>query len=346
MSIPQNAFGFTKSAPNTPNNYSTISQPELHQSTEIIGKIQAYFRERIVGQEWLSMSLLAAVMANGHILLESVPGLAKTSAARILTDAVAGAFARIQCTPDLLPSDIIGTQIFNYANNTFETRKGPVFANFVLLDEINRSSSKTQSAMLEAMQERQTSIGGSIYKLPEVFIVIATQNPIEHEGTYPLSEAQLDRFMLKETLHYPSREEEIEILDRVEKKVFVKAPAVLSVKDISILHQIAQRVYVDVSIKRYIVSIIQATRDVQRFIPAELAQYVTLGASPRGAIAFMEMAKAVAIMKGRTYVTPDDVKIMRYSVLRHRLSLSYAAVADNVAVETIIDAIFGAVAAP
>ncbi|MCL1852049.1 MAG: MoxR family ATPase [Peptococcaceae bacterium] len=325
---------------------STISQSELYQCTEIIHKIQTYFRERIVGQDWLAMSLLAALMANGHILLESVPGLAKTSAARILTDAVDGAFARIQCTPDLLPSDIIGTQIFNYANNTFETRKGPVFANFVLLDEINRSSSKTQSAMLEAMQERQSSIGGAIYKLPDVFIVIATQNPIEHEGTYSLSEAQLDRFMLKETLNYPSRDEEIEILDRIEKNVFVKAPAVLAIEDIDILQQVTQKVYVDVSIKRYIVNIIHATRETPRFIPPELAQYVTLGASPRGAIAFMEIAKAVALIMGRTYVTPDDVKLMRYSVLRHRVALSFAAVADNVPVESIIDAIVGAITAP
>jgi MoxR-like ATPase len=328
-------------------NVSTnISQHELYKSIDIINKIQVYYQERIVGQKRLAMSLLASFMANGHILLESVPGLAKTSAARVLTDAVSGEFSRIQCTPDLLPSDIIGTQIFNYATNTFETKQGPVYANFVLLDEINRSSAKTQSAMLEAMQEYQTSIGGVIYKMPEVFIVIATQNPIEQEGTYLLSEAQLDRFLIKENLDYPTREEELEILNRVEKDVFVKSPSILTVKDINYLQNITKKVYVDDSVKKYIVNIIQATRHTEQFIPRELAQYVTLGASPRGAIAFMAVSKAVALMMGRSYVTPDDVKLLRHSILRHRIALSFAAVADNVNVEIIIDAIIGAIKAP
>lgn len=323
-----------------------ISQQELHRCTEIIHKIQAYYRERIVGQHWLSLSLLATFMANGHILLESVPGLAKTSAAKVLTDAVAGEFSRIQCTPDLLPSDIIGTQIFNYSTNTFETRQGPVFANFILLDEINRSSSKTQSAMLEAMQERQVSIGGVVYRLPDTFVVIATQNPIEQEGTYLLSEAQLDRFLLKEKLTYPTREEEWEIMNRIERDAFVKAPAVLAINDIQYLQQITGKVYMDSSIKRYIVNIIHATREPHRFIPPALAQYVTLGASPRGALAFMAVAKAMALMMGRTWTTPDDVKLLRHSVLRHRISLSYAAVASEVPVETIIDALVDAIQSP
>lgn len=324
----------------------SISQSELYKSTEIINKIQKYYKERIVGQNGLAMSLLVTFMVNSHILIESVPGLAKTSAARVLTDAVSGKFSRIQCTPDLLPSDIVGTQIFNYSNNTFETKQGPVYANFVLLDEINRSSAKTQSAMLEAMQEYQTSIGGVIYKMPEVFIVIATQNPIEQEGTYLLSEAQLDRFLLKEKLDYPNREEELEILNRIEQDVFVKSPSVLTIDDISYLQRITKKVFIGAAVKRYIVNIIHATRESSKFIPSTLSHYVTLGSSPRGAIAFMEAAKAVALMKGRTYVTPDDVKLLRHSILRHRIALSYAAVVDDVHVETIIDAIVGALVAP
>ncbi|MCL1917543.1 MAG: MoxR family ATPase [Peptococcaceae bacterium] len=327
-------------------NSPAISQYELYKSVELINKIQVYYKERIVGQERLSQSLLTACMSNGHILLESVPGLAKTRAARVLTECVSGTFSRIQCTPDLLPSDIIGTQIFNYANNTFETRQGPVHANFVLLDEINRSSAKTQSAMLEAMQEHQTSIGGVPYKMPNIFIVIATQNPIEQEGTYPLAEAQLDRFLLKEKLDYPNIHEELEILNRIEQDAFAKASPVLSLSDMSFLQHITKKVYVDDAIKHYIVNIIQATRHPQSWPHKELSQYVTLGSSPRGAIALMEAAKAMALIMGRTYATPDDVKHMRHSVLRHRIALNYAAIADGVSVETIIDALFGAILAP
>ena len=213
------------------NNYNkknNIEQEELNKSIEILDKIQKYYNNKIVGQDNLRKSLLIALMANGHILLESVPGLAKSTAAKVMTDAFAGSFSRIQCTPDLLPSDIIGTQTFNYAKNTFDTKIGPIYANFVLLDEVNRSSSKTQSATLEAMQERQMSIGGMIYKFPEIFVVIATQNPVEQEGTYLLSEAQLDRFLLKEKLDYPSIEEEIEILNRIEKNVFVKDKPIIT----------------------------------------------------------------------------------------------------------------------
>ncbi|MBP3708714.1 MAG: AAA family ATPase [Clostridia bacterium] len=327
-------------------NISKISELELQKCNEIITKIQNYYSEKMVGQYRLKVSLLAAVIANGHILLESVPGLAKTTAAKVLTEAVSGQFSRIQCTPDLLPSDIVGTQTFNYATNTFETKLGPVYANFVLLDEINRSSAKTQSAMLEAMQEGQASIGGQIYKMPEVFIVIATQNPIEQEGTYMLAEAQLDRFLLKEKLDYPTKSEELEILNRIEKDVFSQSKPVLDLKSITYLQNVAKKVYIDDSIKKYIVDIIDATRNPSNVISEDLAQYVTLGASTRGAIAFMEVAKAVALINGRSYVTPDDIKSLRYSVLRHRISLSYAAIADNVSVETIIDAIFGAIPTP
>ena len=300
----------------------------------------------MVGQYRLGTSLLIAIMCNGHILLESVPGLAKTTAAKTLTEAMNGSFSRIQCTPDLLPSDIIGTQIFNYQTNNFETKLGPVYANFVLLDEINRSSAKTQSAMLEVMQEHQTTIGGTVFKMPEIFTVIATQNPIEQEGTYLLSEAQLDRFIMKEKIDYPNQEEELEILNRIENNVFAKSAPVVSLEDVKYLQLLVERVYVDPAIKKYIIAIIDATRHPEKFIGKELSQYITLGASTRGGIALMEVAKAVALMNGRNYVTPDDVKVLIYSVLRHRVTLNFAAVADNITEEKIINAIVGAIQTP
>ncbi len=328
------------------NEKSNISQEELEKSKNIIGKLWTYYTGKIVGQKNLGMSLLISIIANGHILLESVPGLAKTTAAKVITDAVAGKFSRIQCTPDLLPSDIIGTQMFNYATNNFEIKLGPVYANFVLLDEINRSSAKTQSAMLEAMQEHQTSIGGYIYKMPDIFIVIATQNPIEQEGTYLLSEAQLDRFLIKEKLEYPTVEEEMEILRRMEDGTLDKTEQILSIQDIKFLQEICKKVYIDESIKKYIVEIINATRNADKFISQDLAKYITTGASTRGTIAFMDAAKATALIRGRNYVIPDDVKSIRYDILRHRIALNYTAIADSVKVETIIDAIIGAIKTP
>ncbi len=323
-----------------------ITQEELNNSSEIIRKLWNYYGNKIVGQKSLGLSLIISVIANGHILLESVPGLAKTTAAKVITDAVSGKFSRIQCTPDLLPSDIIGTQTFNYAQNSFETKLGPVYANFVLLDEINRSSAKTQSAMLEAMQEHQTSIGGTIYKMPEVFIVIATQNPIEQEGTYLLSEAQLDRFLIKEKIDYPSIDEELEVLNRIENDAFSKNEPILQLSDVTFLQKVAKKVYIDNSIKRYIVEIINATRNTDKILPKELAKYVTMGSSSRGAIAFMECSKALALIRGRAYVIPEDVKSLCYNILRHRIELNYAAVADNISVEIIIDAIMGAIKTP
>jgi len=215
-----------------------------------------------------------------------------------------------------------------------------------LLDEINRSSAKTQSAMLEAMQERQTTIGGAIYKLPEIFMVIATQNPIEQEGTYLLAEAQLDRFLLKEVLNYPDKEEELEILNRIENEVFENNLPVLNLNDIKFLQEEYKKVYIDEEVKKYIVSIIQATREADKVISKDLAKYISLGASTRGAIAFMEGAKAMALINGRSYVTPDDVKAIKYGVLRHRIELNYLAIADEISVETIIDAITQEVQVP
>lgn len=323
-----------------------ISKEELLKSNEIVKQLWDYYGERIVGQRDLGISLLVALITNGHILLESVPGLAKTTAAKVITDAVSGKFSRIQCTPDLLPSDIMGTQIFNQSNNTFETKVGPVYANFVLLDEVNRSSAKTQSAMLEAMQERQITIGGEVYKLPEIFMVIATQNPIEQEGTYLLAEAQLDRFLLKEKLEYPTNQEELEILNRIEKDVFLNDKPILKLKDITFLQEMCKRVYMDKSVKEYIINIIDATRNIEKVLSKDIAQYVNIGSSTRGAIAFMEASKAMALIKGRNYVIPDDVKALKYSVLRHRIELNFAAVADGITVESIIDKIIGAIKTP
>lgn len=323
-----------------------ISNEDLNKALTILNKINGYMDSKVVGQQYLKYSLMVSLVTNGHILLESVPGLAKTTAAKTLTEAINGEFSRVQCTPDLLPSDIIGTQVYNMATNNFETNIGPVNANFLLLDEINRSSSKTQSAMLEAMQERKITIGGLNYDLPKPFVVIATQNPVEQEGTYTLAEAQLDRFLLKVKLSYPDSDNELEILNRIENDVFMESHSVVNLDDIVFLQKLCKDVYMDESIKKYIVNIVQATRMTDKILPLNLAQYVEMGASTRAAIAFMEVAKAVALLNGRSYCTPDDVKAMRYSVLGHRIMLNYAAIADGVKEETIIDAIIGAVHTP
>lgn len=327
-------------------NNQEITVQEIEKSKEILNNIQTYYTGKMVGQEQLGLSLLVVMMCNGHILLESVPGLAKTTAAKTITEAVKGEFSRIQCTPDLLPSDIIGTQLLNYATNSFETKLGPVYANFVLLDEINRSSAKTQSAMLEVMQEQQVTIGGKVFEMPEIFTVIATQNPIEQEGTYMLAEAQLDRFLLKEKLNYPSQEEEYTILNRIEQDVFSAKDSVATLQDVAFLQQLVKRVYMDAAIKKYIIALVHATRYPKKFISPELSGYFNLGASTRGSIALMEVSKAVALVRGRNYVIPEDVRALIHSVLRHRISLNYAAVADGVSEEQVLNAIVGAIPTP
>ena len=333
---------------NQPGPQENISEADFVYSQEVIGKLSAYFDNKVVGQQQLKFSLIGSIIADGHILIESVPGLAKTTAAKAISDAVEGKFARIQCTPDLLPGDIIGTQIYNQATGKFENILGPVFANFMLLDEVNRSSAKTQSAMLEAMQEKQVTIGGKSYHMPEdIFIVIATQNPIEQEGTYPLSEAQTDRFLIKEVITYPSAAEEVEILNRIETGAISRIdPPVLTIKDIDKVQEIAEKVYVDDAIKWYISSIVVASRRANQIPGFELGKYVRIGVSPRASIAFLKMAKAAALMMGRTYVTPEDVKVVRHQVLRHRIGLNYSAVADNISVETVIDGIVNSVKTP
>lgn len=322
-----------------------INVDELARSGAIINKIRTYYNSKIVGQSQLGVSLLVSMIANGHIL--GVRSWScKDNRCQGHDRSCRRIFSRVQCTPDLLPSDIIGTQTFNMTNNTFETKIGPVYANFLLLDEVNRSSAKTQSAMLEAMQEKSVSIGGQTYKLPPVFIVIATQNPIEQEGTYELSEAQQDRFLLKEIITYPNVNEEVEILNRIENNIFTGSQAVATIEDIEFLQDLCKKVYISPAIKKYIVDIVQATRDPKKYIPSNLADYVAMGSSTRAAIAFMEVAKAVALIQGRAYVTPDDVKAMRHEVMRHRIMLNFAAIADGVKEETIIDAIVGAIVTP
>ncbi|MGB4758570.1 MAG: MoxR family ATPase [Candidatus Saccharimonadales bacterium] len=326
-----------------------IPEADLAKAKQILDSITGSFSAKVVGQDNLRIALLVALMAGGHVLLESVPGLAKTTAAKTLADSIDASFKRVQCTPDLLPSDIIGTQIFNYSNGKFETQLGPVHANFVLLDEINRSSAKTQSAMLEAMQEKQTSIGGKVHPLPKPFVVLATQNPIEQEGTYELPEAQLDRFLLKEVIAYPTPSEEVEVLRRIESGVLDETNETkpsASLEDIAFLQELVAKVYVDDSIKSYIVSIISATRQPSAIIGNDLGRYVQLGASPRGSITLQQVARALAVINGRSHVIPEDVRQLRYSALRHRIILNFEAVADQVHAEAIIDAIFGAVPTP
>ncbi len=325
---------------------NNLTQEEVNKALKIINDLCHYYDERIVGQHNLKIALLVAFMTNGHILLESVPGLAKTTAAKVLTEAVNAKFAKIQCTPDLLPSDIIGTQIFNYSTNQFETKIGPVYANFILLDEVNRSSAKTQSAMLEVMQERKLSIAGETHDMMNPFIVIATQNPIEQEGTYLLAEAQTDRFLLKEIINYPTPEEEVEILNRMESGIIEEVKPIYDVDSITYLQDTTKKVYVDNTIKKYIADIIHATRNPKTYLPPELAKYVEMGASPRGTIAILNVAKAIALINGRNYVTPDDCKALIHSILRHRVTLNYAAISDGIKVEQIIDSLVGAINTP
>ena len=326
-----------------------ITAPELAAAVEQLVKVSNAFSSRIVGQGNLRWSLLIALLAGGHVLLESVPGLAKTMAANTLATSVRGQFTRIQCTPDLLPSDITGTQIFDSKTSTFKTQLGPVHANFVLLDEINRSSAKTQSAMLEAMQERQTSIGGTVYPVPSPFLVIATQNPIEQEGTYLLPEAQLDRFLIKEIVYYPTIDEELEVLARLDAGVFAptnSADGVISLDDVLALQKLTGRIYVDAAIRRYIVSLVSATRSASSVIGEKLGSLAEVGSSPRGSIAFMQAARAYALLNGRGHVIPEDVKSVAHRVLRHRIILGFEADAEGVTTDAIVSAIVAAIPAP
>jgi MoxR-like ATPase len=326
-----------------------IEPAELARAQQVAAGIARSFDAKMVGQSRLKESLLVGLLTGGHILLESVPGLAKTTAAQTVAEALSAEFRRIQCTPDLLPSDIVGTQIYDAAKGTFVTQLGPVHANIVLLDEINRSSAKTQSAMLEAMQERQTSIGGQEYRLPSPFLVLATQNPIEQEGTYQLPEAQMDRFMLKDVLDYPSPAEEAEIIRRIDAGIFTQEqkPAAAASLDAVVQAQgVVKRIYIDPAIVDYIVGLVYVTRNAGQYIDPRLAGFIDFGASPRASIAFSQAARAVALLHGRDHVIPEDVKSLAHRVLRHRIILNFEAVAGQVPVETVIDAVVAAVQTP
>lgn len=328
---------------------SRIDPAELDRVQRIAGSISRSFEAKVVGQARLRETLLLSLLTGGHVLLESVPGLAKTTAAQTLADSISAAFHRIQCTPDLLPSDIVGTQLYDAAHGTFVTQLGPVHANIVLLDEINRSSAKTQSAMLEAMQERQTTIGGQNHPLPSPFLVLATQNPIEQEGTYQLPEAQVDRFMLKDVLDYPSPVEEAEMIRRIDAGVYsaeATPTAAAGLDDVRLLQRAAKRVYLDPSLVHYIVGLVYVTRHAAKYIDPALASLIEFGASPRASIAFTQSARALALLQGRDHVFPEDVKALAARVLRHRIILGFEAVAEIIPVETVIDAIVASVQTP
>ncbi len=324
-------------------------QPALDRLRRTVDAVSAAFSAKVVGQENLRESLLVGLLAGGHVLIESVPGLAKTTAARVIAESIDGGFARIQCTPDLLPSDIIGTQVYESATNTFVTQLGPVHTNIVLLDEINRSSAKTQSAMLEAMEERQTTIAGTVYRIPEPFLVVATQNPVDQEGTYPLSEAQSDRFMLKDVVDYPSVDDEVEMIHRMDAGRYDpdrRTRPVVGLDDIRAAQLVVREVHMDAAVMRYASELVAVTRAPQEHLQPRLARLVEYGASPRATIAFCRAARALAVLSGRRYVVPDDVARLAHRVLRHRLILGFEAAASNITTEAVVDAVLHAVRVP
>ena len=300
----------------------------------------------IVGQKHLVESLLIGLLSDGHILLEGVPGLAKTLAIKTLSDLIKGDYSRIQFTPDLLPADLIGTMIYSQKKEEFSIRKGPVFANLILADEINRAPAKVQSALLESMQERQVTIGENTYKLPEPFLVLATQNPIEQEGTYPLPEAQVDRFMLKVVISYPKKEEEKLIIRQNLKKEKPVVTPILSPKEIMEAREVVRQVYIDEKIERYIIDIVFATRFPQDYGLTTLKDMIAFGASPRASINLALAARAYAFIKRRGYVIPEDVRAVCYDVMRHRIGLSYEAEANNMTSDEIITEILNSVEVP
>ncbi|MEN6617878.1 MAG: AAA family ATPase [Rikenellaceae bacterium] len=328
----------------------TVNIKELNERIQresaFVDMITLEMNKVIVGQKQLVESLMIGLLADGHILLEGVPGLAKTLAINTLASIVDSQFSRIQFTPDLLPADLIGTLIYSQKSEQFQIRKGPIFANFVLADEINRSPAKVQSALLEAMQERQVTIGDQSFKLPQPFLVMATQNPIEQEGTYPLPEAQVDRFMLKVVVTYPKKEEEKLIIRMNNNGEFPKANKVLKPEDIIRAREVVREVYMDEKIERYIVDIVFATRTPEEYGLKNLKDLISYGGSPRASINLAIAAKAYAFIKRRGYVIPEDVRAVCYEVLRHRIGLTYEAEAENVTTENIVTEIMNAIEVP
>lgn len=317
-----------------------------NEALEWLPRLRQAVGQVIVGQRYLVDRLLVGLLANGHVLLEGVPGLAKTLSIRTLAQATGADFKRIQFTPDLLPADIVGTLIYSPQENTFHTRKGPVFANLVLADEINRAPAKVQSALLEAMQERQVTIGDTTYDLPQPFLVLATENPIDQEGTYPLPEAQVDRFMLKLKVGYPSKSDERTILDRMASTdPKLEAPTVASLEDVQKARHLVNQVYLDPKVRDYIVNLVLATRQPEDY-NLELGQYIQFGASPRATISLALASKAWALIQGRAYVVPEDIKEIGMDVLRHRVVPSYEAEAEEIDSEQLLRSVFAAVPVP
>jgi len=318
----------------------------VHKQSAFVEKLNAEVGKVIVGQKAMIERILIGLLTGGHVLLEGVPGLAKTLTVKTLADTLAMKFQRIQFTPDLLPADIVGTVIYNQARGEFVPKQGPVFANLVLADEINRAPAKVQSALLEAMQERQVTIGDTTHPLPDPFLVMATQNPIEQEGTYALPEAQLDRFMLMIKVGYPTKEEERAIMDRMTGPMQVNAERVASPQEIAEARAVVQEVYIDEKIRDYIVNIVHATREPKAYGLAELADFIAFGASPRASIFLNKAARAHAFLRHRGYVTPEDIKAIGVDVLRHRVILTYEAEAEEITAETVVRKLFERVEVP
>ena len=324
----------------------TALNEKVAQESAFISVLRTELSKRVVGQKNMVDSLLIGLLAKGHILLEGVPGLAKTLAINSLAQAVKASFSRIQFTPDLLPADVIGTVIYNMNEQRFDVKKGPVFANFVLADEINRAPAKVQSALLEAMQERQVTIGDKTFKLESPFLVMATQNPVEQEGTYTLPEAQVDRFMLKVVIDYPKIEEERLIIRQNLQQSALEINTVMTAKELLNAQEAASEIYLDEKIENYIVDLIFATRYPKKYGLGELESYINFGASPRGSISLAKAAKCYAFIQGRGFVIPEDVRAIIKDVLRHRIGLTYEAEADLVTSETIIEKIVSTVQVP
>ena len=319
---------------------------KIERESAFVDLLQLEMNKVIVGQKHMLERLLIGLLGDGHILLEGVPGLAKTLAINTLSKAVKGTFSRIQFTPDLLPADVIGTMIFNMKENDFSIKKGPIFANFVLADEINRAPAKVQSALLEAMQEHQVTIGDSTFKLPEPFLVLATQNPIEQEGTYPLPEAQVDRFMLKTVIDYPKMDDEQMIMRLNLTGGFDKVNPVVSIEQIARARESVKEVYMDEKIEKYILNIVFASRFPEEYRLADLKPLISFGASPRGSINLAMASKCYAFIKRRGYVIPEDVRAVVHDVLRHRIGITYEAEAENVTSVDIINKIVNEVEVP
>ena len=319
---------------------------KIERESAFIDILTLEMNKVIVGQKQMIESLLIGLIGNGHILLEGVPGLAKTLAINTLSKAVQASFSRVQFTPDLLPADVVGTMIYNMKENDFMIKKGPIFANFVLADEINRAPAKVQSALLEAMQERQITIGDTTFKLDEPFLVMATQNPVEQEGTYPLPEAQVDRFMLKVVIDYPKLQDEQVIMRQNLSGSFATVNPVVSVEQILRAREVANEVYMDEKIEKYILDIIFATRYPEKYNLPQLKDLISFGASPRGSINLAKAAKCYAFIKRRGYVIPEDVRAVVFDVLRHRIGITYEAEAENVTSVDIINSIINEVEVP